>query len=88
MNLLDVERTPMWRVLDRVTELASAAGVAVMDTELIGLAPLRAFHDVADHAGIDATLDPRQRVLAAARWLRIRAPRPDLALELRLEGDR
>ena len=88
MNLLDVERTPMWRVLDRVTELASAAGVEVMDTELIGFAPLRAFQDVADHAGIDAALDPRQRVLAAARWLRIRAARPDLALEIRLEGDR
>ncbi len=87
MNLLDVERTPMWQVLERVTELAAAAGVTVKDTELIGLAPLRAFQDVADHAAIDGHLDPAGRVLAAARWLRIRDPRPDLALELRMAGD-
>jgi glutamate formiminotransferase len=87
MNLLDIERTPMWQVLERVTELAAAAGVAVRDTELIGLAPVRAFEDVADHAGIDRGLGRGDRVLAAARWLRIRDPRPDLALELRLTGD-
>ena len=86
MNLLDFERTPMWQVLERVTDLASAAGVKVRDTELIGLAPLRAFQDVADHAAIDSNLDARERVLAAARWLRIRDPRPDLALEVRLAG--
>jgi glutamate formiminotransferase len=84
LNLLDIERTPMWRVLERVTELAAAAGTAVRDTELVGLAPMRAFQDVADHAAIDPALDPADRVLAAARWLRIRDPRPDLALELRL----
>jgi glutamate formiminotransferase len=87
MNLLDVERTPMWQVLERVAKLAAAVGVAVRDTELIGLAPMRAFLDVADHAAIDRTLDTGARVLAAARWLRIRDPRPDLALELRLAGD-
>jgi glutamate formiminotransferase len=87
MNLLDVVRTPMWQVLERVTDLAAAAGVTVRDTELIGLAPLRAFQDVADHAAIDEHLDPAGRVLAAARWLRVRDPRPDLALELRLAGD-
>jgi glutamate formiminotransferase len=86
MNLLDIERTPMWQVLELVTELAAAAGTRIRDTELIGLAPMRAFRDVADHADIDAELDPGDRVLAAARWLRIRDPRPDLALELRLGG--
>jgi glutamate formiminotransferase len=85
MNLLDIERTPMWRVLERVTELATAAGASVIDTELIGLAPMRAFQEVADHAAIDPTLGPDDRVLAAARWLRLRDPRRDLALELRLE---
>jgi glutamate formiminotransferase len=87
MNLLDTDRTPMWRVLERVTELAGAAGAPVVDSELIGLAPMRAFLDVADHASVDATLEPPARVLAAARWLRIRDPRPDLALELRLAGE-
>jgi hypothetical protein len=46
---------------------------------------MRAFQEVADHAAIDPTLGPDDRVLAAARWLRLRDPRRDLALELRLE---
>jgi glutamate formiminotransferase len=88
MNLLDVERTPMWRVLERVSELAAASGTSVAETELIGLAPVRAFEDVADHAGIDPNMQPRERVLAAARWLRIRDARADLAFEIRLrDGD-
>jgi len=61
-----------------------ASGIALLVAELIGLAPMRAFLDVADHASVDATQEPPARVLAAARWLRIRDPRPDLALELRL----
>ncbi len=85
MNLLDVARAPMWLVLERVTALAGASGVGIVDSELIGLAPLRAFLDVADHVGI-ATDDgaTRDRVLAAARWLRIRDASPRMALELRL----
>jgi hypothetical protein len=86
MNLLDVTRTPMWQVMERVSELAEAAGVAVIDSELIGLAPLRAFVETADHAGIDPEMDLPARVLAAARWLRIRDARADLAFELRLAG--
>lgn len=87
MNLLDVARTPMWRVFERVTELAAGAGAAVVDSELIGLAPLRAFLDVADHAGIEPAAVPRQRILAAARWLRIRDATPDMAFEVRLSED-
>ncbi|MFN8517975.1 MAG: glutamate formimidoyltransferase [Chloroflexota bacterium] len=85
MNLLDVARTPMWLVLERVTALAGASGVGVVDSELIGLAPLRAFLDVADHIGVagDARAND-QRVMAAARWLRIRDASARMAFELRL----
>lgn len=85
MNLLDVGRTPMWRVLERVEGLARAAGVGIADTELIGLAPVRAFVDVADHAGVPRDTPVRDRVLAAARWLRIRDAAPTMAFEVRLE---
>jgi glutamate formiminotransferase len=84
LNLLDVARTPMWRVLERVTELARARGVAVADTELIGLAPMRALLDTADHAGIGVEQAPEGRVLGGARWLRLRDATPEMALELRL----
>lgn len=86
MNLLDVERTPMWRVLDAVTGLARAAGVAFRDSELIGLAPSRAFLDVADHWGLARGGSLRERVLAAARWLRIRDATPEMAFEIRLSA--
>jgi glutamate formiminotransferase len=85
MNLLDIARTPMWQVFERVHEIATAAGVAIRDSELIGLAPLRAFLDTADHARIDAGRSTEDRVLAAAQWLRIRGAASDMALELRLQ---
>jgi glutamate formiminotransferase len=85
MNLLDVARTPMWQVLERVRELATVAGVAIRDSELIGVAPLRAFLDTADHAMIDTDRSTRDRVLAGAQWLHIRGASSDMALELRLE---
>jgi glutamate formiminotransferase len=86
VNLLDVTRTPMWMVMDRVVASAAAAGVGLRDSELIGLAPMRAFLDVADHAGVALDQEPAARVLAAARWLRIRHATPDMAFELRLAG--
>lgn len=84
MNLLDHERTPMWQVFERVHDLAADAGTAIRDSELIGLGPLRAFLDTADHIGVSPTLAPEARVLGAARWLAIRDPSADIALELRL----
>ncbi len=84
MNLLDHERTPMWRVLERVRELASDADVKVRDSELIGLAPVRAFLDTADHIGVNRYLAIEARVLEAANWLAIRDASPGMALELRL----
>jgi len=88
MNLLDYERTPMWRVFERVGELAAGSGIAVRDSELIGLAPLAAFTDTADHIGVARTQPPAERVRAAARWLGIRDATSDMALELRLDTRR
>ena len=56
MNLLDHERTPMWRVLERVRGPRGEAATSIRDSELIGLAPLRAFLDTADHVGVSSTL--------------------------------
>jgi len=84
MNLLDTGTTPMWQVFEAVRDEAAAASVDVLESELIGLAPLRAFLDVADHAGVPRDGDPADRLLAAARWLRLRDPDPSMALELRL----
>ncbi|MCY7419564.1 MAG: glutamate formimidoyltransferase [Chloroflexi bacterium] len=86
MNLLDHARTPMWRVFERVRDLAAAGGVAVRDTELVGLAPVRAFLDVADHAGVPTNQPTGGRVRAAAEWLQVRDASPQMALELRLAG--
>lgn len=88
MNLLDVATTPMWRVLERVTELAMIAGTTIRDTELIGLAPIAAFLDTADHQGIPASLPIERRVAAAVQLLRIRGGDPDMALELRWAAGR
>jgi glutamate formiminotransferase len=84
MNLLDVGITPMWRVWDAVERLAAEAGVLPLDSELIGLAPLRAFTDVADHLGIDPAVAATERMAAAAKHLRLRGFRPSMALEIRL----
>lgn len=42
MNLVDYERTGPQAVFDRISELAAAEGVAVIDSELIGLIPQKA----------------------------------------------
>ncbi len=97
MNLLDFSVTPLWLVWDSVRELAAEDGVALAESELIGLAPLAAFLAVADHAGA-AVSDPADvsdpvevRLAAAAAYLRLRDFSPRQALEIRLEaaqGDR
>ncbi|HUG46779.1 MAG TPA: glutamate formimidoyltransferase [Candidatus Limnocylindria bacterium] len=84
MNLLDHSVTPLWLVWETVVELARAEGVAARESELIGLCPLAALLEVADHAGIDESLPDEERTSAAAAWLRIRDFRPSMALELRL----
>lgn len=91
MNLLDHAVTPLWRVWEEVGRLARQMGVVVVGSELIGLAPLRAFLDVADHLGVHGARTPVERINEAAAWLCVTGFRPDMALELRLahlHGDR
>ncbi|MFV2064826.1 MAG: glutamate formimidoyltransferase [Chloroflexota bacterium] len=88
MNILDHDRTPLWRVWEAVGAEAVADGVAVLGSELIGLAPLAALTAVADHIGSPPGRDLNERLGEAATWLRIVGFRPDMALELRLAGAR
>jgi glutamate formiminotransferase len=88
MNLLDFSVTPLWLVWDSVRELAAEDGVALAESELIGLAPLAAFLDVADHAGASAEDDVERRLAAAAEYLALRDFAPSQALEVRLESAR
>jgi glutamate formiminotransferase len=88
MNLLDHEVTPLWRVWERVGELARREGVSMLDSELIGLAPARALTDVADHIGVASGRSLQERVTEGATWLRIRRFEPSMALELRLAAAR
>ena len=84
MNLLDFTVTPLWRVYEEVERRAADAGVPVRESELIGLMPLRAFTDVADHAGAPADVPVEGRLRAAADWLHLRDFDPTMALELRM----
>ena len=84
MNLLDFGVTPMWRVWEAVAGEAEAAGVEPAESELIGLAPLAALLDVADHAGAPGGEPVEDRLAAAADFLRLRDFSPLQALELRL----
>jgi glutamate formiminotransferase / 5-formyltetrahydrofolate cyclo-ligase len=82
-NLLDHAITPLWRVWERVEELASTESIVVVDSELIGLVPRAALASVADHVGIRGS-DMDAEATAAASWLRIRDFTPDRVIETRL----
>jgi glutamate formiminotransferase len=84
MNILDHEKTPLWRVWEEAERLASDEGVSLLDSELIGLAPAKALVDVADHIGSGSYHTAEQRLTEAAGWLRIRRFDPSMALEVRL----
>jgi glutamate formiminotransferase / 5-formyltetrahydrofolate cyclo-ligase len=84
MNLLDFRRTPIWQAWEAVEELAAEEGVALLESELIGLAPLDSLLDVADHAGSDSSAPVEDRLAAAADAIRLRDFSPLQALELRL----
>jgi glutamate formiminotransferase len=49
-NITDPEATPLWQVLALVRTLAARAGVAVEESELIGLVPRAALESVVAHA--------------------------------------
>jgi len=84
MNLLDFRVTPLWRAWEVVGELAAEDGVRLAESELIGLAPLAALLDVADHAGAPRDDDTGTRLRAAAAAIGLRDFSPLMALELRL----
>jgi glutamate formiminotransferase / 5-formyltetrahydrofolate cyclo-ligase len=84
MNLLDFRTTPLWGAWEAVEELAAEDGVGLAESELIGLAPLAALLDVADHADAPADAPVEDRLAAAADAIRLRDFSPLMALELRL----
>jgi glutamate formiminotransferase len=88
MNVLDFTVTPLWRVWETVRAEAAEDGVELAESELIGLAPLAAFLDVADHAGAPKDAPVEERLVVAARLLKLRDFSPLQALELRLEAAR
>lgn len=88
MNLLDFTVTPLWLVWDTVRDVAAEDGIELAESELIGLAPLAAFLDVADRAGLHSEAPVDERLRAAAAYLRLRDFSPTQALELRLEEAR
>ncbi len=88
MNLLDFRTTSLWQAWEAVGELAAEDGVELAESELIGLAPLAAFLDVADRAGTPDDAPTADRLAAAARAIRLRDFSPLMALELRLDAAR
>jgi glutamate formiminotransferase len=88
MNLLDTRTTPIWRVWEEVAAVAAEDRVGLRESELIGLAPLAAFMDVAEHAGAPPEAPVEERFAAAAAAIRLRDADPMMALELRLQAVR
>ena len=88
MNLLDFRTTPLWRVWETVRAEAAEDGIELYESELIGLAPLAALLDVADHAEAPADVPVEERLAAAAAFLKLRDFSPLQALELRLDAAR
>lgn len=84
MNVLDFQATPLWRVWETVKAEAAADDVDLAESELIGLAPLAALLDVADHAGAAPNGPVEARLRQAAEFLQLRDFSPMQALELRL----
>jgi glutamate formiminotransferase len=84
MNLLDFSITPLWQVWETVRAEAAHDGIAVAESELIGLMPLAAFLDVADHAGAPADAPLEEQLAIAAASIGLRDHSPMQALELRL----
>jgi glutamate formiminotransferase / 5-formyltetrahydrofolate cyclo-ligase len=88
MNLLDFRTTPLWRVWETVRAEAAEDGIELAESELIGLAPLAAFLDVADHADEPTEAPIDDRLAVTARFLKLRDFSPLQALELRLDAAR
>jgi glutamate formiminotransferase len=85
MNLLDYRTTPLWLVWETVRAAAAEDHVELLESELIGLAPLGALLGVADHAEVPAEAPVEERLAGAAHFLKLRDFSPMQALELRLD---
>jgi glutamate formiminotransferase len=85
MNLLDYRTTPLWLVWETVRATAAEDDVELLESELIGLAPLGALLGVADHAEVPAEAPVEERLAGAAHFLKLRDFSPMQALELRLD---
>jgi glutamate formiminotransferase len=88
MNLLDYGTSPLWLVWEAVRADAAENGVHLLESELIGLAPLGALLDVANHCGVSQKLPEFERLAGAAAFLKLRDFSPLQALELRLASAR
>jgi hypothetical protein len=88
MNILDFGVTPLWLVWETVQDVAEEDGVDLLESELIGLAPVAAFLAVADRVGAAPDEPIERRLAAAAAYLRLRDFSTMQALELRLEAAR
>jgi glutamate formiminotransferase / 5-formyltetrahydrofolate cyclo-ligase len=66
MNLLDFTVTPMWRVWEAVRDAAEVEDVELKESELIGLCPIQALLDVADHIGVPGRVKTEERITWAA----------------------
>jgi glutamate formiminotransferase len=88
MNILDFGVTPLWLVWETVHDVAEEDGVDLLESELIGLAPVAAFLAVADRVGAAPDEPIERRLAAAAAYLRLRDFSTMQALELRLEAAR
>ena len=58
MNLVDTQRSPMTLVFERIHEEAERRGVAVLESELVGMAPAEAVADVTRQALKFGRFDP------------------------------
>ncbi|MCL2421553.1 MAG: glutamate formiminotransferase, partial [Defluviitaleaceae bacterium] len=63
MNLVDYEATPVHRVFEMVKREAARYGVQVVGSELVGLAPAKAFIDCAEYFLQLENFDAAQHVL-------------------------
>jgi hypothetical protein len=80
--------TPLWLVWETVRDVAEEDGVELLESELIGLAPLAAFLAVADRVGVVPDAPIERRLAAAAAFLQLRDFSMMQVLELRLEAAR
>ena len=67
MNLVNYAKTPIHRVLEMVRREAARYGVAVVETELIGLTPLDAVHDTTAYY-LQLPKLSRSQVIEARIW--------------------